>query len=1021
MPQLEFCLLGPVVVRRDGAILPVPRGSQRAVLAALLLNAGRVVSVDELAETLWGAAPRPSAQATVRNYVKRLRRVLGEDRIVTVAPGYAIRADPAELDVARFEGLLEAARKAARDASWQVAADHAVSALALWRGEPLADVRSDLLALGEVPRLAELRLQAAELRIDAELHLGRPAAVIAELEQLAGAHPLRERLHVLLMLAMSREGRRAEALAAYRHARRVLVAELGTEPGAELRELHRTILEGDTGGGGLEGDRRAGGWAPAVPRELPGPVRPFVGREAELEALTRRLDEAGTVVISAVGGTAGVGKTALAVHWAHRVASRFPDGQLYVNLRGYDPGPPVPAADALAGFLRALGVPDTALPAGADERAARYRSLLAGRRMLVVVDNACDAEQVRPLLPGSPSCVTVVTSRDSLAGLVARDGARRLDLDLLPEAEAVGLLRALIGERVDAEPGAAAGLAARCARLPLALRVAAERAAAEPGAPLADLLAQLADQRLDLLEGGGDPRTAIRAVFSWSFRHLDQESARAFRLLGLHPGLHFDAYAVAALAGVRLEHARRLLDRLARAGLIQPAGRGRYGLHDLLRAYAAEQGNGPEAERRAALTRLFDYYLAAAAAAADAIFPADTDQPRVPRPGPVPPVSDPAAALAWLDAQRADLVAVAGYAAGHGWPGHAIGLAATVFCYPQTGDLAVDVAMHGHACRAAAQTGDRAAEAAALTRLGRAVSAQGRLGEAAVHFERALAKYREGGDGIGEARALVSLGFVDYGQGRYRQSTGFYRQALALYRQAGVASGEATVWQNLGLVDLRQGRHERAAGCFGRSLTLFRDAGLRSGEAFVLRSLGELELRRGRYVQAADHLRRSLALCRQTGNRFCEARALACLGLVRLRQDRPGQAAGRLRRSLDLHREAGNPSGQAEALNGLGEALLAARQATSARARHADALALAIRADDRYEQARAHRGLARACLAAGDAGQAASHWRQALAGYAALGIPEAEQVRAEIAAAGSELAPLSSWVETVTAGKGRAG
>jgi len=992
MPQLEFCLLGPVVVRRDGAVLPVPRGSQRAVLAVLLLNAGRAVSVDELAETLWGAAPRPSAQATVRNYVKRLRRLLGEDRIVTAAPGYAIRADPAELDVARFEDLLGAARTAAGSASWQAAADRAGSALALWRGEPLADVRSDLLAMRVVPWLAELRLQATELRIDASLHLGRTAAVIAELEQLAAAHPLRERLHELLMQALCREGRRAEALAAYRRVRRVLVDELGTEPGAGLRELHRQILQADGSGGAPGAGRRK----PAVPRELPGPVRPFVGREAELEALTGRLDEDGTAVISALGGTAGVGKTALAVHWAHQVASRFPDGQLYVNLRGYDPGPPVSAADALAGLLRALGVRDAELPAAMDERAARYRSLLAGRRMLVVLDNACDAEQVRPLLPGCSTCVTVVTSRDSLAGLVARDGARRLDLDLLPGAEAVGLLRALIGERVDAEPEAAIGLAARCARLPLALRVAAERAAAEPAAPLAGLVAELADQQLDLLEVGGDPRTAIRTVFSWSFRHLDEEAARAFRRLGLHPGLHFDAYAAAALAEVPLGHARRLLDTLARAGLIQPAGSGRYGLHDLLRAYAAEQV--PDAERRPALTRLFDYYLAAAAAAAHAIFPADIDQPPVPRSGPVPPVTDPTAALAWLDAQRADLVAVAGYAARHGWPEHAIGLAATVFRYPQTGDLADYVAMHGHACRAAAQTGDRAAQAAALTMLGRAVSAQGRLAEAADHFERALEKYRAAGDRGGEAMTLANLGYIDYGQGRYRQSAGFYRRALALYRQTGQASGEASVLQNLGLVDLRWGRHDRAAGYFRRSLALFRDAGLRSGEAYVLRNLGELELRRGRYGRAAGHLRRSLELCRQTGNRFCEARAEACFGLVRLRQDRPRQAAGRLRRSLALHREAGNPSGQAEALNGLGEALLAARQAGPARTRHADALALAIRAGDRYEQARAHRGLARACLAAGDAGQAGRHWRQALAGYSALGIPEAEQVRAEIAA-----------------------
>ncbi|MGH3187786.1 MAG: AfsR/SARP family transcriptional regulator [Streptosporangiaceae bacterium] len=307
MRQLEFCLLGPVVVRRDGAVLPVPRGSQRAVLAVLLLNAGRVVSVDELAETLWGAEPRPSAQATVRNYVKRLRRVLGEDRIVTAAPGYAIRADPGELDVARFEDLLAAARGAARDASWQAAADRAGCALALWRGEPLADVRSDLLALRAVPWLAELRLQAIELRIDAELHLGRTAAVIAELEQLAAAYPLRERLHGLLMRALCREGRRAEALAAYRHVRRVLVDELGAEPGAELRELHRQILQAGTDG--AAGDiPMTGRREREVPRELPGPVRPFVGRAGELEALTRRLDEEGTAVISALGGTAGVGK-----------------------------------------------------------------------------------------------------------------------------------------------------------------------------------------------------------------------------------------------------------------------------------------------------------------------------------------------------------------------------------------------------------------------------------------------------------------------------------------------------------------------------------------------------------------------------------------------------------------------------------------------------------------------------------------------------------------------------------------
>jgi len=985
-PKLEFCLLGPLVVRRGGVVVPVPRGRQRAVLAVLLLNAGRVVSTGEIAETLWGHAPPPSAPATVRNYVKRLRRTLGDGdqaRIVTRPPGYVIRVDPGELDAARFEALLDGARTAARGGSLEAAAGRAREALGLWRGEPLADVESQALALGEVPRLAELRLQAAELRIDAELRLGRHGAVIAELERLAAAHPLREHLHALLMLALYREGRRAEALAAYQRARRVLVDELGAEPGAELRELHRQIL---TAGPGLAGPRAglppgrartAGdGPGPVVPRELPGPVPQFAGRAAELAELTGMLERAGaqrprTMVISAIAGMAGVGKTALATQWAHQVADRFPDGQLHVNLRGYDPGQPVPAADALAGFLRSLGVAEQDIPARTADRAARYRSLLAGRRMLIVIDNAGDAEQVRPLLPGNPSCVAVVTSRDALAGLVARDGARRLDLGLLPPGEAVGLLRALIGERVDAEPEATAALARHCARLPLALRVAAERAAASPGLSLAGLASELADQRerLDLLDAAGDRLTAVRAVFSWSVRHLDDTAARAFRLLGLHPGADVDAYAVAALTETTLRQARGLLDRLARAHLIQPAGTGRYRMHDLLRAYAADQaaGSGSEPERAAALTRLFDHYLATAAAAAAALFPADPDQPALPRPaGPVPPVTSPAAALAWLDAQRATLVAVAAHAADHGWPGHAIGLAATIFRYLDVGHFTDAAAMHDHARRAAARAGDRAAEAAALTMLGAADAARGRLHQASGHLEQALALCRADGDRIGEARALGNLGMADYCHGRYQQSARRHLTALAIYLEAGDRAGEARELHRLAILDLRQGRYEQAAGRLRRSLALFRDAGLRSGEAHVLRNLGELELRQGRYAQAAGHLQRSAGLGRETGSRLCQAQALACLGLSELRQGHRRQAIGHLRQSLALHSQAGNPSGQAEALNGLGEALLAASQVAQARARHAAALALAIQCGDRSEQARAHTGLASARNATGD-------------------------------------------------------
>jgi hypothetical protein len=417
----------------------------------------------------------------------------------------------------------------------------------LWRGEPLADVGSEVLAR-RIPQLTETYLQAVETRIEAEVHLGRHAEVISELRRLTSDQPFREHAHALLMRALYRCGRQGEALAAYQAARRILIGELGSEPGPELHQMHQWVLNRDPGLG-APGPAAAGGPVPAaadgpvpvMPREVPGTVGHFVGRLRELTELDRLLDGPrdgpGAMVISAIGGTAGVGKTALAVQWAHRVTSRFPDGQLYVNLRGYDPEQPVRPTDALAGFLRSLGVPGQDIPAEVDERAARYRSLLAGRRMLVFLDNAREAGQIRPLLPGTPGCVTVVTSRDSLAGLVARHGAARLDLDLLPLTDAVGLLEDLIGERATADPAATQALAEACGRLPLALRVAAELAAARPARPVAELAGALADQqRLELLQAGSDPHTMVRTVFSWSYRQLDADAARAFRLAGLHPG-----------------------------------------------------------------------------------------------------------------------------------------------------------------------------------------------------------------------------------------------------------------------------------------------------------------------------------------------------------------------------------------------------------------------------------------------------------------------------------------------------
>jgi DNA-binding SARP family transcriptional activator len=518
---MRFAILGPLLVHDGETPVDVPKGRSRALLAALMMHAGSPVPADVLAELVWDGSPPLSAAVTLRSHVMRLRRALGPRagaRLITRHPGYLLQACGDEVDVLRFRRLCRGGGAALREKAWDRADRLLGEALSLWRGAPLADIPSRQLLQEEAPGLEELWLQAKEWQIDAMLHLGRHDELIPGLQSLAGEHALRERFHSQLMLALYRCGRQAEALAAYHHARDTLVGELGTEPGPGLRELHQRILSADPAlalvGAPSPGGRSA---QTAVPRELPAAVRHFTGRAGELAALTAMLDQSGeqapeAVVISAIGGTAGVGKTALAVQWAHQAAGRFPGGQLYVNLCGYDLAQPVTSADALAAFLRSLGVAGQDIPAEEAERAVRYRSLLAGRRMLVVLDNAGSAEQVRPLLPGDPTCAVVVTSRDALTGLVARDGARRLDLDLLPPDDAVGLLRALIGARVDADPAAAAVLASECCRLPLALRVAAELAATRPAVPLIELADELADRqrRLDRLDAGADPRSAVR-------------------------------------------------------------------------------------------------------------------------------------------------------------------------------------------------------------------------------------------------------------------------------------------------------------------------------------------------------------------------------------------------------------------------------------------------------------------------------------------------------------------------------
>jgi tetratricopeptide (TPR) repeat protein/transcriptional regulator with XRE-family HTH domain len=737
-----------------------------------------------------------------------------------------------------------------------------------------------------------------------------------------------------------------------------------------------------------------------VPRELPADVGGFAGRAVELAELDLLLPDAipdegggpsGPVVISAVSGTAGVGKTALAVRWAHRVVAAFPDGQLYVNLRGYDPDRPVSAAEALAGFLRALGVAALDIPLEEAERAARYRSLVAGRRLLVVLDNAASVEQVRPLLPGTESVMVVVTSRDSLAGLVARDGAHRLDLDLLPAADAVALLRALIGGRVEADPAVAEALAELCARLPLALRVAAELAASQPDAPLSALVGELSGEanRLELLDPGGDPRGAVAGVFSWSYRHLALDAARMFRLLGLHPGPDWDRHAAAALADAGVAEAGRLLAVLARAHLIQPARPGRYGMHDLMRAYAAS--HNPDQARHAALTGLFDYYLAGCAAAMDHLTPAERHQRPDPPPAvaAVPQLGDPATARAWLDAELATLVAVAAYTASNGWPGHTIRLSATLFRYLDGDHNIEGLTIGGHALNAARDCGDRAAQARQLTWTGVFYDKQGHHHRAAGYHQQAVDIARDSGDRYAEAIALGNLAVTYSRQGQCQLAAEHYQLALTSYRQLSDEVGEAINLTNLGNIFTLQGCYQQAAETQQQALACFRELGDQLGEAIALINLGEVYYRQGSYHQAASHQRQALALGRESSHKEPEAQALTRLGEICNRLGDYAQADEYHQNALALYRKTGL-EGEADALNGAGETLLTTGRPEQAHACHTAALALTRQTGNRPEQARSLTRLAAVLRQQGDYDQAASCNQQALTIYRQIGDPGGE-------------------------------
>ncbi len=920
--MMRFRLLGPVEVRAGEDWRGIGAPKWRSVLAALLIYPGQIVSAETLIGELWRDEPPARAANLVSIYVLRLRRLMDDPDgrlLVTRAPGYLLRVSGDETDALLFEAMVRDGRRAFAAGDPEGAASRLTEALGLWYGRPLADVPPTPLVEAEAERLAELRLGAVELRITAELALGGHEQAVSELRRLLADHPLREGLWLLLMRALDGAGRHAEALEVYGQARDAISEQLGVDPGAELRQLHAELLAKDTAAPAgvitagvvsppaepapeprqARGAKRGGAQGPA---QLPADVADFTGRDEQVKRLSDLLSgtgasgDPGAVRIAVVAGAGGLGKTSLAVHAAHRVRRRFPDGQLYVDLLGATAAPLLPA-DVLARFLRDLGVDGRDIPVDEDERAARYRTTLARRRMLVVLDNARDAAQVRPLLPGSASSAVLVTTRSRMPDLAS---TKLVDLNVLDDDEALKLFVKVVGEeRAAAEPEATAELLDACAGLPLAIRICAARLVTRSGWTVRAMAGRLHDEhrRLDEMRAGD---LAVRASFQVSFTSLPPSTdkqgidpARAFCLLGLWQGPSISSAAAAALFGIPEYSAEDALEVLVDTHLLESVATDRYRFHDLLRVYAAERAADDlsAAERDAAVTRLLGWYMRTTDAAATALAPHRYNIPLdAPAGDDVPALSFATSeeALAWYDDERANLVAATRQAAGSGLHEIAWRLPAPLFqMFSSRGNWADCIATSRIALESARQAGNRQGEAWILNNLGDALGFT-RHSEGIDCLERSLAIRREVGDRMGEAQSANNLADAYHWLGRTDEALELYRRALELNRAVGYRLGEGIALVNLGwmLVDL--GRAGEAIDYLRQAREAFAEIDYVDGVGYALHILGRCHLSLGRDAEALSCLHEALASHRASGNRGRQAATLTTLGTA---QNRLGLAA----------------------------------------------------------------------------------------------------------------------------------
>lgn len=933
---VEFGVLGPVQAVIVGRSADLGERKQRLVLAMLALEVNKVIPVSRFADILWRDSPPNSARRIIQAHVSRLRTALHEagaaadgTALVRRGSGYLLATDPVSVDAHRFRFLVEDAELRSDDLGKVKVLSEA---LALWRGPALADAAPDELRQQLCGGLEEARLMAVENLLETKLRLGHHLQVLDELTDLAALHPYRPRITRCLMLALYRACRTADALRSFILLRDRLRRELGLDPPVELTELHVAILRADPGLSHGQVNL-----ADPAPAQLPADIADFVGRDTDLAALNRLVADRGgredplpshpvasprasAVVIT---GGAGVGKTALAVHWAHLAADEFPDGQLYVDLRGYAGAAPVTTLDALTSLLRGLGVPMARIPADERQAAALYRSELAARRMIVVLDNAKSAEHVRPLLPGRSSSVTLVTSRAGLTGLIAREGAARIRLDPLSTDEALTLLAGMIGAaRIRREAEQAAQLAQLCSGLPLALRIAAARLLALPHTQIRDYVKEIGDEDgFASLQVDGDDSASVWTAFDLSYLALDPSARRVFRLLGVIASGNLSVHAIAAMNGATAAHVNRALSLLADAHLVEQHSGARFGPHDLLRRYAMVKSKAEDTapDRQVALQRLLRWYLHGADQATRLFSPFALRQvPPVGYPDQSPEFAGIDEALAWLESERAHMVAALVRAVDQEEDAIcelAVQLARRLHSFLfRRGHLANDVQVNRAALKAAVRRRDPAAEAWACISLGAANALLGQDDQARPLFHRALeiarsttdtsllancisnaadVWWRDGetekveaalreeielrvglGDDYGLAFCELNLGELYRGKALYEQSRSAYEESMRKLRAVGDQYGESLALHGLGCLDMGQGRLDQAAESLNGAATMLREVQNRSALGFVLVDLGQVYRRQGHSGQAMSCLYEGLRLCRELGMRRREAECL---------------------------------------------------------------------------------------------------------------------------------------------------